>query len=261
MAKRKKVSKVTQQYNRELKRIKQFINRAEKRGYIFPENIVPDRPKRITSKSVNRLININPDYLYRKASYVDTETGEVRRGEVGREIERSNSAKKAAETRKRKREAEKKFWSGEPSPSPKPDDNIGFGTDEDLNRIRFENFLDQLFVRLGTPIDAGYQTEFGQYRRRSAAVAQAAEQARKEILKLVDQQVATYGKSKFGAMLQESAIDISMYIDLLLYASQATHVNTAYSGLLQIILGAKPTEAQLKSVTNLEEYDDDWTIN
>lgn len=261
MAKRKKVSKVTQQYNRELKRIKQFINRAEKRGYIFPENIVPDRPKRITSKSVNRLRNINPDYLYRKASYVDTETGELRRGEVGREIERSKSAKKAAETRKAKREAEKKFWSGGIDKTPKPTDNLPFGTPEVYNKIRFENFLDQLFERLGEPIDAGYQTEFGQYRRRSAAVAHAAEQARKEILKMVDKQVSLYGKSHYGAMLQDSASDISMYIDLLLYSSQASHVNTAYSGLLQIILGAKPTEAQLKSVTNLEEYDDDWTIN
>lgn len=261
MAKRKKVSKITQQYNRELKRIKQFINRAEKRGYIFPENIVPDRPKRITSKSVSRLRNINPDYLYRKASYVDTETGELRRGEVGREIERSKSARKAAETRKAKREAEKNFWSGGIDNTPKPTDNIPFGTPEVYNKIRFENFLDQLFERLGEPIDTGYQTEFGQYRRRSAAVAHAAEQARKEILKLVDQQVSRFGMAEFGAMLQESASDISMFIDLLLYSSQATHVNTAYSGLLQIILGAKPTEAQLKSVTNLEEYEDDWTIN
>lgn len=260
MAKRKKVSKTTQEYNKELARIKRFINRAQKRGFIFPENVIPNRPKRITSKSVSRLKKLNPDTLYRKATYVDTTTGEIRRGEVGREIERSKSAKKAAETRRAKKEAERNFWTGGNNNIPKPTDNIGFGSDEDYNRIRFENFLDQLFERLGTPIDINYQTEFGQHRRRSAAIVAAAEQARKAILQAVDNQVNRYGKARFGEMLQEHAADISLYIDMLLYASTSSAVNTAYTGLYQIIVGANPSDAEKRVINDLEEYEDDWTV-
>lgn len=260
MAKRKKISKTTQAYNKELARIRRFISRAEKRGFIFPENVVPNRPKRITSQSVSRLQKLTPDTLYRKATYVDTTTGELRRGEVGREIERSKSAKKAAETRKAKKEAERNFWTSGSNKIPKPTDNVGFGSDDDYNRIRFENFLDQLFERLGLPIDVDYQTEFGQHRRRSAAVAAAAEQARKAILKAVDLQVNRYGKAKFGEMLQEHAADISLYIDMILYASTSSQVNTAYTGLYEIIIGAKATDDQKKLISDLEEYEDDWTV-
>lgn len=260
MAKRKKVTKIMQEYNKELARIKRFINRAQKRGFIFPENVIPNRPKRITSKSVSRLKKLNPDTLYRKATYVDTTTGELRRGEVGREIERSKSAKKGAETRRAKKEAERNFWTGGSNNIPKPTDNIGFGSDEDYNRIRFENFLDQLFERLGTPIDIDYQNEFGQHRMRSAAVAAAAEQARKAIIQAVDNQVKRYGKAKYGEMLQEDAADISMYIDMLLYASSSSTVNTAYTGLYQIIIGANPSDTEKRIINDLEEYDDDWTV-
>lgn len=260
MAKRKKVSKTTQEYNKELARIKRFINRAQKRGFIFPENVIPNRPKRITSKSVSRLKKLNPDTLYRKATYVDTTTGELRRGEVGREIERSKSAKKAAETRRAKKEAERNFWSGGSPKTPKPSDPINFGTQEDFDRIRLANFLDELFARLGTPITSEYQTEFGQTRRRAAAIAYAAEQARQTILKAVDRQIVRYGKAEFGRMLQEQAADISMYIDMLLYASTSSQVNTAYTGLFEIIIGANPSDDQKKLISNLEEYEDDWTV-
>lgn len=260
MAKRKKVSKTTQEYNKELARIKRFINRAQKRGFIFPENVIPNRPKKITSKSVSRLKKLNPDTLYRKATYVDTTTGELRRGEVGREIERSKTAKKAAETRRAKKGAERNFWTGASPKTPKPSDPINFGTPEDLDRIRLANFLDELFARLGTPITSEYQTEFGQTRRRAAAIAQAAEQARQVILKAVDRQIVQYGKAEFGRMLQEQAADISMYIDMLLYASTSSAVNTAYTGLYQIIIGTNPSDAEKRIINDLEEYEDDWAV-
>ena len=47
MAKNKrKLTKVEQDYKRNRSRIKQFIRRAEKRGFVFPEFTMPDRSKR-----------------------------------------------------------------------------------------------------------------------------------------------------------------------------------------------------------------------
>ena len=97
-------SKYLAQYRKERKRVQQFIRRAEKRGYIFDENVLPAIPKNITKSSVNRLQKLTADVLYQKASKVDYETGELLTGVKGREVERSNAAKKAAQTRKSMRQ-------------------------------------------------------------------------------------------------------------------------------------------------------------
>lgn len=67
------------QYNKERRRIKQFIKRAENRGYSFEKEMIPQKPKRITKASVNRLHKITPDKLYLGASYVD-DSGTVHYG-------------------------------------------------------------------------------------------------------------------------------------------------------------------------------------
>ena len=81
------------------KRVQQLVRRAKKRGYSFPENIVPDLPKKITEGTLRKFEKLTPEYIYSKGVYVSTEgtqlTGSERRSE-----ERSESAKKSAETRK-----------------------------------------------------------------------------------------------------------------------------------------------------------------
>lgn len=109
MAKRKKVTLTPNQkeYAKQLKRIKQFIRRAEKRGYIFEDNVIPETPKRITKKSIQKIRDIKPKNLYEKAKAVDYETGEILTGVEARKIERKSSAKKAAETRKKNKASKK----------------------------------------------------------------------------------------------------------------------------------------------------------
>lgn len=102
MARKRKTLTPTQQaYKKQVRRIKQFIRRAEKRGYQFSENVIPQQPKRITKKSVERLRKLTPEQLYKKAEYGGQATyGEVVTGTKGRELERKQSARKAVETRK-----------------------------------------------------------------------------------------------------------------------------------------------------------------
>lgn len=95
-----------EQYKKEIRRIKRFIKRAEKRGYSFNFK-EPQHPKRIRKESVERLKKITPEKLYASATYRDSDFRELS-GLEGRKIERSASAKKAAETRKRKAEQEKR---------------------------------------------------------------------------------------------------------------------------------------------------------
>lgn len=101
MAKRHKQTQAERDYYKQVKRIKQFIRRAEKRGYQFNEYVIPQRPKRITQASVRKLAKLTPAKLYQKAEYGGSASyGEVVTGVKGARLERYLRAKKAAETRK-----------------------------------------------------------------------------------------------------------------------------------------------------------------
>ena len=109
MPRKRPPTKVELDYRRERKRIQNFIRRAQNRGYIFGDpktgNMfeLPAIPKKITEASVRRLKKLTPDYLYGKSIRVDFETGEYEAGLAARKHERSQAAKRSAETMRRKR--------------------------------------------------------------------------------------------------------------------------------------------------------------
>lgn len=101
MAKRHKQTQAERDYSKQIRRVKQFIRRAEKRGYQFDEDVIPQRPKRITQASVRKLAKLTPEKLYQKAEYAGLASyGEVVSGVKGAGLERSLRSKKSAETRK-----------------------------------------------------------------------------------------------------------------------------------------------------------------
>lgn len=89
------------QAKQHIRRIKRFIRSAEARGYTFPDSVVPKLPKRVTEATIRRLDKIRPDYLYKKAVYTSPEGVKVS-GTKRRTQERSEQARKAAETRRRR---------------------------------------------------------------------------------------------------------------------------------------------------------------
>lgn len=58
------------EYDKQRKRLKQAIRRAEKQGYIFSEDILPKKPKRITKASVRRLAKITPELIRQKVNFL-----------------------------------------------------------------------------------------------------------------------------------------------------------------------------------------------
>lgn len=124
MAKATKTTKITpeQEYKKELRRIQQFMNRASKRGFFWEESPAPKQPKKITTKSVERLRKITPDVLYKKGEYVIQETGEVISGAKGIKLERKRAAEKAKETRKAKQAKTKKSAKPKSKNETKPND-------------------------------------------------------------------------------------------------------------------------------------------
>lgn len=103
MAKRKKQSENQKAYQKERRRLLQAVRRAEKQGYIFPEDVVPELPKRVTKKRLEELQKTKPKQLYKKAEFVYQETGEIVPAEQRKQEVKQEGIRKAKETRKRKK--------------------------------------------------------------------------------------------------------------------------------------------------------------
>lgn len=87
----------TKKKSQQLKRIRRFISRAEKRGYRFDTEF----KNQLTELSTQKLKNLTPKKLYEKSQAISEETGKVITGTERRKEERKEVARKAQETRRR----------------------------------------------------------------------------------------------------------------------------------------------------------------
>lgn len=106
MGKTTKKSQLLKEYNKERNRLKRFIRNAEKRGYVFEPNLIPPKPKNITSGSIRRLSKIRPAQLYNKAYAISAVTGQPITVEQRKREIREEASRKAWETRRRKKDQE-----------------------------------------------------------------------------------------------------------------------------------------------------------
>ena len=104
MGKITKKSQLLKDYNKERNRIKRFIRNAEKRGFVFEPNLIPPKPKTITAGSIRRLSKIRPAQLYNKAYAISAVTGQPITVEQRKKEIRQEAARKAWETKKRKKD-------------------------------------------------------------------------------------------------------------------------------------------------------------
>lgn len=106
MGKTTKKAQLLKEYNKERNRIKRFIRHAEKRGYVFEPNLIPPKPKTITSGSIRRLSKIRPAQLYNKAYAISAVTGQPITVEQRKKEIREEASRRAWETRRRKKDQE-----------------------------------------------------------------------------------------------------------------------------------------------------------
>lgn len=102
-----KPSRAKTEYQKERERIQRFIRRAEKRGYKFEGKVLPDIPKRVTKQSVERLKKLDTKALYAKSTYYDPILDKRVTGTEEQKLVRSRASKKAAQTRKAKKDGVK----------------------------------------------------------------------------------------------------------------------------------------------------------
>lgn len=95
------------EYAKQRRRINTFLRRAEKRGFVVPEELYQKPNMYPSARDVERLRSISTNDLYSKIYGVDSATDEVISGEEERDRRRRESARKAAETRRRNKEAKR----------------------------------------------------------------------------------------------------------------------------------------------------------
>ena len=97
------------EYSYQLSRIKKVIKGATQRGFIFPKNVIPPRPDKITRKHVEELKEKTAPSLYKEAQYVEPSTGEVVSGYKGRKSERRKAYYKGRRKQREQKQAEKTY--------------------------------------------------------------------------------------------------------------------------------------------------------
>lgn len=211
------------EYEKALKNLKRRIKAAEKRGFRFDKSeLFPsEKPKRITKKRIESIKKLNI-YSQKGTTYLNDETGKVVSGKVGQALERKARAKKAAQTRKARKE--------------KKQQEIQFPTEEYLPTYSaitsVENRLDEIIA----------ENDWGYLHYRSKQGENSAIKL-KEIFERTKQSYANVNAlSDFEKYLEQNANVINEALNTVMYASSQEDeedYNASYSKLAMIFNGGE----------------------
>ena len=213
------------EYEKALKNLKRRIKAAEKRGFRFDKSeILPsEKPKRITKKRIESIKKLNI-YYQKGTTYLNDDTGKVVSGKVGQAIERKARAKKAAQTRKARKEQKQQ--------------EIQFPTDikeylPSYSAITsVENRVDEIIA----------ENDWGYLHYRSRQGENSAIKL-KEIFERTKQSYANVNAlSDFEKYLEQNASVINEALNTVMYASSQEDVedyNASYSKLAMIFNGGE----------------------
>lgn len=267
---------INKAYAKERNRLKSFVRRAEKRGYSFPDTLIPSIPKRKTEASIRKLKKLTKDVLYSKATYGGELTfGEIVSGKEGLNLERKLRAKKASETIKANKEAEQRFWTSTDGTKVPVTDVPALAYSQAVNDL-----VDKLKEIIST-MDVYYYTSVtGKRVRRKPEVAEIANRALNEILSALDEvleevgntimktlpkeqqkdfNVIDLGKNRVGEELSSHWDDIQKWLGIIHYDSDGDLVRAsaqAIINLLSSIAGFTLSEYAMRSFEDLDDMMD-----
>lgn len=208
---------IKKEISKQRKRIRQQIRRMEKRGYTVPADIIPPTPKHPTEKTLSRLQKITADYLYKKAVYTSPE-GVTVKGTKRRKMERSEAAKRAAETRRKFFEKVKKPEEAGPPPEPGPTGIEWYGPEESS----------VVFWRIQEQIEEWTPSPFW-----TRELTQLKEHDYQRLKNIFNDAIAKEGWETVARRIQDYALDIQDIVDRVLYSSGSAYRDTGREGINQ----------------------------
>nr|DAH20276.1 MAG TPA: hypothetical protein [Caudoviricetes sp.] len=227
MGRTTKKSQLLKEYNKERNRIKRFIRNAEKRGYVFEPNLIPPKPKTITSGSVRRLSKIRPAQLYNKAYAISAVTGQpITVQQRKREI-REESVRKAWETRRRKKDK------------------------EDYDRIKSNKEWQQMFHKSKLIWD--------KVQSMIANIGVQQSQSADLLNNLLNSQIEKYGADSVLYCISQASEDfLSTCETIIKYHPDSAVSRTAVEHLYVLISGNLPNEKEQAEIDKALSNDETW---
>lgn len=227
MGKTTKKSQLLKEYNKERNRIKRFIRNAEKRGYVFEPNLLPPKPKTITSGSVRRLSKIRPAQLYNKAYAISAVTGQPITVEQRKREIRQEASRKAWETRRRKKDQ------------------------EDYNRIKTDREWQQTFHATKLVWD--------KVQSMIANVGVQQSQSADLLNKLLNSEIEKYGADSVMYSIAQASEDFLSTCEVIIkYHPNSDVSRTAVEHLYVLISGNLPSDLEQEEIDNALDNDEYW---
>lgn len=227
MGKPTKKSQLLKEYNKERNRIKRFIRYAEKRGYVFEPNLIPPRPKTITSGSIRRLSKIRPAQLYKKAYAISAVTGQPITVEQRKREIREEATRKAWETKRRKKDQ------------------------ADYNRIKTNREWQQMF-------HASRQV-WDKVQSMIANVGVQQSQSADLLNNLLNSQIEKYGADIILYSIAQASEDFLSTCEVIIKYNPDSGVSrTAVQHLYTLISGNLPSDAEQAEIDKALASDETW---
>lgn len=227
MGRTTKKSQLLKEYNKERNRIKRFIRYAEKRGYVFEPNLLPPKPKTITSGSVRRLSKIRPAQLYNKAYAISAVTGQpITVAQRKREI-REEAARKRWETMRRKKDQ------------------------EDYNRIKTNREWQQMFH--------ASRIVWDKIQSLIANVGVQQSQSADLLNNLLNSEIEKYGADTVMYSIAQASEDFLSTCEVIIkYHPDSAVSRTAVEHLYTLISGNLPSDAEQAEIDKALASDETW---
>lgn len=214
-------------WQKEIKRIKSFIKRAEKKGYTFDYNI-PETPKRVTKQSLRELKSeTTPTKMYAKSTWTDWVSGETESGKEHKKQVRKEAGLKAQKTKKQKAFREGKI------------------TAPSITSVTFSSLKEFLLQYSQAP-------ELTQNRNRGwtpyTEAIFAKYHSANMLLDLLQAKIAEEGESAVYQRLQDNAVEINSLMADFTLASKANQVQACTTSFATIINGKSLTMEEAKEL-------------
>lgn len=227
MGKTTKKSQLLKEYNKQRNRIKRFIRDAEKRGYVFEPNLIPPRPKTITSGSIRRLSKIRPAQLYNKAYAISAVTGQPITVEQRKREIREEASRKAWETRRRKKDQ------------------------ADYNRIKSNKEWQQMFH--------ASKLVWDKVQSMIANVGVQQSQSADLLNNLLNSEIKKYGADTVMYSIAQASEDFLATCEVIIrYHPSSAVSRTAVQHLYTLISGNLPSDAEQAEIDKAIASDETW---
>lgn len=222
-----KKAQLLKEYNKERNRIKRFIRNAEKRGYVFEPNLIPPKPKTITSGSVRRLSKIRPAQLYNKAYAISAVTGQPITVEQRKREIREEASRKAWETRRRKKDQ------------------------ADYNRIKFNKEWQRMFH--------ASKLVWDKVQSMIANVGVQQSQSADLLNNLLNSEIKKYGADTVLYSIAQASEDFLATCEVIIkYHPSSAVSRTAVEHLYALISGNLPSDAEQAEIDVALASDETW---